>query len=194
MPDIPVTITRFPRQEFTSVEVPPASLQQISRMTEGMLIMPMDGPAPDGQVISRFMAKVALEAMALRVIDYDGGQDYICDERQLDPLRDHARTGRISKWPVHARKIYDANAQTSSVGGQPEQVVHECDFLMTPWSEWFFVLAVFGLELAINLGGPEIDGYERWLRQNKEISPLYRPERPSLYPIPISKRDIGTLS
>lgn len=42
--------------------------------------------------------------------------------------------------------------------GRPEQVVHESDFLVAPWSEWFFVLAIFGVEFTINLGDPEIDG------------------------------------
>jgi hypothetical protein len=35
------------------------------------------------------------------------------------------------------------------------------------------VLAVFGLELAINYGGPEIEGYTRWLEANGGTSPLY---------------------
>ena len=57
--------------------------------------------------------------------------------------------------------------------GRPEQVVHESDFLVTPWSEWFFVLAIFGVEFTINLGDPEIDGYLRWLTANAGHSPLY---------------------
>jgi hypothetical protein len=156
----------------------------VTRLKGGQLILPMSGLAPDGQIISRFMAKVALEAMAERLVRCDGGQDYLCDERQLNDLRDHAHYGRISRWPVHERRIYAVDAKTALPGGQPEQVLHESDFLLTPWGEWFFVLAIFGLELAINLGGPEIDGYERWLRENDETSPLYRTDKPSLYPTP----------
>jgi hypothetical protein len=124
--------------------------------------------------------------MAARVIGHDGGQEYLCDENQLDDLRDHARRGRIARWPVHSRRIYAADAKTALPGGQPEQVLHESDFLATSWGEWFFVLAIFGLELAINLGGPEIEGYERWLRENNEASPLYRNDKPGLYPKPTS--------
>ena len=123
-------------------------------------------------MLSRFMAKVALEAMAARVVGHEGGQDYLCDEHQLDDLRDHARHGRISRWPVHTRHIYAADAKTVLPGGEPEQVIYELDFLVTPCGEWFFVLAIFDLELAINLGGPEIEGYERWLRENAMQSPL----------------------
>jgi len=44
---------------------------------------------------------------------------------------------------------------------------------MTPWRELFLVLAIFGVEFAINYGGAEIDGYRRWLRENNDRSPLY---------------------
>lgn len=184
VPDIPAVVTRFPRRNYTSVEVSPEALEEIARSEERTLILPLGGRAPDGQVVSRFMAKVALEAMAARVIGHEGGQEYVCDERQLDPLREHARYGRLSNWPVHARTIYAPNARTSVTGGPWEQVIHESDFLVTSWGEWFFVLAIFGLELAINLGGPDIEGYERWLKENNQISPLYRPDKPALYPQP----------
>jgi hypothetical protein len=184
MPDIPAVVTRFPRHDFTSVAVSPEALEVLARSEKGTLIMPLGGRAPDGQVVSRFMAKVAMEAMAARVIRLEGGQEYICDESQFDTLREHARYGRLSNWPVHTRTIYHANARTSISGGPWEQVIHESDFLVTSWSEWFFVLAIFGLELTINVGGPDIEGYERWLRENDQISPLYRPDKPHPYPRP----------
>jgi len=182
--EIPAIVTRFPRRDFTSVAIPTGSFDFVTQLKNSHLILPMGGRAPNGQVVSRFMAKVALEAMAKRVVGHDGGREYLCDEHQLDDLRDHARYGRISSWPVHIRRIYAANAKISLPGRQPEQVVHESDFLATSWGEWFFVLAIFGLELTINLGGPEIEGCERWLREYNEISPLYRSDKPSLYPKP----------
>jgi hypothetical protein len=37
----------------------------------------------------------------------------------------------------------------------------------------YFVIAILGVEYAINVGGPDIDGYGLWLRQNEGRSPLY---------------------
>jgi hypothetical protein len=54
-----------------------------------------------------------------------------------------------------------------------EEVVHEFDVLATEWGEWFLVVAIFGTEFAINYGGPEIDGYLRWLEEHNYGSPLY---------------------
>lgn len=185
-PDIPAIVTRYPRYDYTSVKVAPEALEVLAGLKSPKLLLPIGGQAPPEQTISRFMAKVALEAMALRVIGHEGGQNFICDEPQLDPLREHARHGRISNWPVNTRTIYAANARTAIADGPWEQVVHECDFLVTSWSEWFFVLAIFGLELTINVGGPDIEGYERWLRENDNVSPLYRLDKPVAYPMPKS--------
>jgi len=183
-PDVPVIVTRIPKYDFTSIKVPTEAFERLMQSKNVQLIFSA-GPEPDIRVVSRFMAKVALEAMAKRIFEHDGGQDYLCDERQLDDLRDHARRGRISRWPIHARRIYNAHAKTALPGAAPVQMIHESDFLVTSWGEWFFVLAIFGLELTINLGGPEIQGYERWLRENNEASPLYH-DKPSIYPKPTS--------
>ncbi len=172
-PGAPALVTRIPKYELTSVAVPQDALEHILRLETRTLVLPIEGPAPQGSVVSRFMAKVALECMAARLVKYPEGLDYICDETQLDTVRDHARRGKISDWPVNVRRIYFSDARTSSSNGQYEQVVHESDFLVTTSSEWFFVLALFGLELAINIGGPDIDGYQQWLNANHEESPLY---------------------
>jgi hypothetical protein len=184
IPDIPALLTRFPKYDFTSVSVSSDALERLKSMSTIELILPTGAAAPSSPIISRFIAKVALEALAHRVVGHDGGVEYVCDERQLDDLRNHARRGALSVWPVHARTIYSVDAKTALPGGLFEQVLHESDFLWTPWGEWFFSLVLFGLELTINLGGPEIDGYLRWLKENNGESPLYRAEKPSLYPKP----------
>ena len=37
----------------------------------------------------------------------------------------------------------------------------------------YFIIAMHGIEYAINLGGPIIEGYEFWLKTNKNKSPLH---------------------
>jgi hypothetical protein len=172
-PGFPATLTHFARHNFTSVAVTPDALAEIAKSPDEALILLAHPPAPKDQIVSRFMAKVALESMAARLVQMPDGLEYICDETQLDPIRDHARFGRIEQWPVHIRRIYDPDAAIVRPDGQLEQIVHESEFLVTPSSEWYFVLAIFGLELAVNLGGPEISGYEKWLIENGQASVLY---------------------
>jgi hypothetical protein len=65
------------------------------------------------------------------------------------------------------------NKKWTEKSGLDFQVVHEFDVLATEWGEWFLVVAIFGTEFAINYGGPEIDGYLRWLEEHDNASPLY---------------------
>jgi len=72
-----------------------------------------------------------------------------------------------------------------------EQVVYEYDLFFTNpenrtadgsiQSELYFVLCIFGVEFAINLGGSETEGYEAWLRANRNISPLYVGKNASVF-------------
>ncbi len=91
-------------------------------------------------------------------------------------------------WPVHSRRIYDPDSRAYDGETDVGQTLHEFDFLVTPESEWYFVLAIFGLELTINLGGPEVDGYKRWLAENGNASPLYTGKN-AIHRVPSSKRD-----
>jgi hypothetical protein len=173
-PNFPAIVRRDPKSYFTaSVEVEPEAIRHIMNSKKGMLIFPAEGEPPPNLIVSRFLAKVGLEAMAHRLVAYSEGLKYLVNETQLDPIRNHARRGESPNWPIHARRIYDANQKWIDENGPEVQRVYEFDILWTPWNEWFFVLAMFGLELVINYGGPEIDGYERWLSENNNVSPLY---------------------
>ncbi len=85
-------------------------------------------------------------------------------------------------------EIYDADSRAYEGETEVGQTVHEFDFLVTSANEWYFVLAIFGLELTINLGGPDVEGYERWLVENENASPLYSGKN-AVYRMPSSGRD-----
>ena len=53
------------------------------------------------------------------------------------------------------------------------EVLHEWTFLYTEHEEMYFVLAILGVEYAINMGGPDIEGYKLWLKEHGNKSPLY---------------------
>jgi hypothetical protein len=156
-----------------SLDVPPDAFEHVARSSTGTLILPATVAPPTERVVSRFLAKMAVEAMALTLLKYPEGLAYLVEESQLDPIRNYARRGQPEEWPHHARRIYDVERRLPKLDGQSHQTVHEFDFLVTEQQEWYFVFALFGLELTINVGGPDIDGYVKWLAKHAEASPLY---------------------
>ncbi|WBY16698.1 hypothetical protein PF049_00580 [Erythrobacteraceae bacterium WH01K] len=122
--------------------------------------------------------------MAQRLVNAPEGLAYLCDEEQLDPLRNYARVGSPNLWPVHIRTIYGANDFVLDANGQRVQIVHESDFLVTPMGEWYFILAIFGVEFAINIGAPSTEGYVQWLVANQGLSPLYSEKNLACGPMP----------
>ncbi len=57
--------------------------------------------------------------------------------------------------------------------GKPYEVLHEYMLLYTEARELYLIVAILGVEYTLNMGGPEIDGYINWLKENDEKSPLY---------------------
>jgi hypothetical protein len=120
------------------------------------------------------MAKAALEFMAMRLQEHNASLlDELVRDPQLDPIRNHARRGTIDSWPVSVRRIYKDSSRWISNDSQDFQLLNEADLLVTRRNEMYFVLAIFGIELVINIAGPDCEGYEEWLVEHSNVSPLY---------------------
>ncbi len=139
-----------------------------------------DWPAPT--LISRLLGKVALEYLAFRLLPHEGGIDYLVDEVNLDPLRNHARRGQPARWNTSVRRIYEPDSFLNGRDGpvQPvwEATVHETEV------DQYFVMAWFGTEFAIRLGDPDLTDYRHWLIRHGGVSPLYAPLGKDEPPLP----------
>lgn len=121
--------------------------------------------------VSRMLGKMALEAFVLRCGVSSGVCDYIREDTGFKPLRMYVRFDSRKMWKYSCRRIY---SRTQSYKGDPNSHISwEYDFLFLPNGEVYFVIAMHGIEYAINMGGPDIDGYTEWLETNKGASPLY---------------------
>lgn len=167
-----VDLIREPQGGGMSVNIPSEHVNQFAREKSWRLYVLAPRMPEPSITNSRFLAKVGLEALALRIENNDERLHEVAFKAELDLIRDHARRGHTPVWPISIRKIYDQNARWESDDCADYQIVHEFDFLVTKEGEYYFVLAIFGIEMVINMGGPELDGWEAWLSQNGGASPL----------------------
>jgi len=173
-PDLPVSVERLPSGPFASVITAddPGLLLKLARVERPMICFE-PRQAVSTTVVSRFLGKVGLEAMAARLLGHPEGLSYLVDEVQLDRIRQHARQGGRHAWPYSGRRIYPEGQAWRDGERGHRQVKWELDLFVTETGEWYVVLALFGVELVLNLGGPEIDGYVEWLWRHGHQSPLY---------------------
>jgi hypothetical protein len=130
--------------------------------------------APDETLMSRFLAKVVVECLALKLRERDDEISEIVSERALDPLRDCARRGpSIPLWPFHLRMLYPPDFAFSRAGQESYEVLHEWIFTGLGGERLYFILGLFGVEYTLNLGEREIESYLTWLQTNSGRSPLY---------------------
>lgn len=152
-------------------------IRALGTTSRGTIVAPIEKP-PDDYVVSRFVAKVALEALALRVCDVPGAIDEIVDKPELDDLRAFVRRGAPGQpWPVRQGRLYAPDTHFLD-GTQTFEVLHEFTFLYTERNELFFVLAIFGEEFAINLAAHSLSGYAEWVDGHGGRSPLYPHDSP----------------
>ena len=148
-------------------------LGHLSTNNKLMLIGPPTYVAEEN-LMSRFFCKVAFELLALSTSGVTPDwNEAILEKIELDEIRNYARYGVGSCWPVHRRRIYEESKRRTGENGDDYEILHEHDFLHTPQGEWYVIICIFGVEYAVNLGGPEVDGYKQWLGENGAVSPLY---------------------
>lgn len=146
----------------------------ISTRDEFSIYFHAESLEPNQRQMARLLLKMGYEALIAKVLPYPTGVAEIANNPGLIDLKSFVRYDKLpGRWPFNVRRIYDENQAFPSVDGGADQILNEYTLLYTPWRELFFVIAIFGLEFAVNLGGPEIEGYERWLRENSCRSPLY---------------------
>ena len=136
--------------------LPKGVLGPMNMPDRGTLLLIHSGslPMPDDRVVARFLAKMALEAVALRLLPDRAAINEIAKDSQLDPLRFFARRGQPNNWPFHFRRIHASDQLVPDRDGNSYQTLHEFDFLVTAQNECYFVFALFGMEFTINIGGP----------------------------------------
>jgi hypothetical protein len=148
-------------------------ITSIKNKEPGTLCVLASNTPENDYVIARFIGKVALETLAYRCLDIAEWNDEIVNKFELDKLRKYVRLGNPKLiWPVHIRRIYSQEQKFTDFQYGSYQILHEWDILCTHQGEFFAIIAIFGIEYAINLGGPELEGYINWLNENNNKSPL----------------------
>ena len=149
-------------------------IRSIRTAQQGSLYVPMPPDLPEANTeTARFIGKVALEALAAQCGDVDGWNAELVNHPTLDALRDYVRLGiPTNLWPVAIRRIYDREHRFNDLRAQDFEILHEWMILSTAAGEYYCVIAIFGVEFVINLGGPELDGWNAWLAANGGRSPL----------------------
>lgn len=118
------------------------------------------------KTISRFLSKVAIEAMAEKLLQAGLDYEMIINHPDLKKIKDHARGYRILEWPVSIRYIDNINPIRTTPDGDYEQVIFEYEIIKTENDEYYFAFTYFGVELVINYGEPSIEGYLSWVKEN----------------------------
>ncbi len=139
---------------------------------KGRFLVPYSMPV-DERLLARFIAKIGTEAYVAKALKGGLSVDQLIGAQELQNIRRFVRQGDTPRiWPLNRRRIYQED-KIFLEGDFGYQILHEYLLLITDENEIYAVICIFGEEFAINLGGPSIDGYRRWLSANGDRSPLY---------------------
>ncbi len=135
-------------------------------------------PEKDNIFISRFLGKVALEALADKVCGVENWNNDFIEHEGLDDLQNYVRFGQGKFWDYKQRKVYEEYDTFDDLSDPQKptnyQTLHEYDFLYIDNKYLFFVCIIMGIEYTINMREPTLELYDEWLKNNGNKSPLER--------------------
>lgn len=141
-------------------------------------------PPRNDLYVSKFIGKIAIEALAKRVSIAEGWQDDFVENDGLDELRHFVRYGRgYPIWPYYIRRIYgESKISYDKDLNKLMETLNEYDFFMpdnpTINGEYhkidnlYFVMCIMGIEYTINLTNGGLNRYISWLSDNHNKSIL----------------------
>jgi len=143
---------------------------------KSLIIPTFPDPEKEDKIVSRFLAKAALESLVYKYVHAKDWIEEIIEKKELDPIRDYARYGKGDFWEYNQRRIYDEEDRFFDPVHHPEpyEILHELDFIHIDGKILYFILVIMGIEYSINLGGSEIEYYQKWLVENNGDSPIRR--------------------
>jgi hypothetical protein len=141
----------------------------------GRLVLPVSNPDDvDRKLMSRFLLKAAMEALALRTMEVEGWRKELLDMEALDPLRRYVRVGdQPLNWNYLRRSLYPHDALFRE-DAEIYEVLHEFDFVYTEDKRLFFFIAIFGEEYGIDVSDPDPEALGRYQSKIEGRSPLYK--------------------
>lgn len=161
----------------TFIEVPNQKI--LDGITSGkittMIVPKIDDPEPDDKNMSRLLAKIAVEMLALRFFPSEGWNEEIVDKEELDPIRHYARFGgKPEFWEYNQRRIYEESDRfyNPEISNEPYEVLHEIDIKFLRDGQLFLILVIMGIEYVLNFTNPDISEYRKWLIENEQKSPI----------------------
>ena len=149
-----------------------AFIRLLQRNRSVSMIFPV-AEFPHSRLFTRFLAKMALETCAqiwlTPEIDLSNS---VIDRPEFDKIRLFSRYGDgVHDWPYSTRRLYPADHKFVNDEDLVCAVTYEHTMLYTEGGELYFVCALFGIEFAINLCGPAIDGYKNFLKPKLTTAP-----------------------
>lgn len=124
--------------------------------------------------VSRLLAKMAVEFFVHKCGSSQEICEYVSTDEIFDSIRNYARYGSRKMWDYNVRRVY---ARDEAYEGDPFSAINwEADFMFLGNGEVYFIIAMYGIEYAINMGGSTVEGYTYWLKENNYRSPLYMTE------------------
>lgn len=170
----------FRRNESGKLEIEPERLRDKEHLaaewqaglTNGF-IFTVDMNPPKREM-SRFLCKMALETVAELFANDQGGAEAMVEDPFFDNIRAYTRFGNnFRNWPFSQRRIYpDTTLMRHPETGKWVPVGFGCTVFTTKRRETLFVFCLYGIEFVVNVGGPSIRGYEEWLHDHGNISPI----------------------
>lgn len=145
--------------------------EKAGRPTAFLFERPIDPPK---KLMSRLLAKMALELLSLRFLHDPQLIDKLIEDDHWERIRRWARHGdNFDDWPYANRIVFPEE----TLMRHPDtdawvQAGYSLDLFVTKRRETYLAFIIYGHEFVINTGGPSVKGYEEWLEQKRGISPL----------------------
>lgn len=172
-PDTGVEFKKDKHGEHLSLTDPKA-IKKLSTRKKVAVLTPIFGFFNTADLhVSKFLAKLAIEALALQAHQYNADPFKAVDHEFLSPLKKFARNAKQNEfWPYTIRQLYNPEAGVQHpVSKEFYKIISSIKLIETE-QFLFHQFLLCGVEFSIDMLNPSTHWINEWFRSNEHRSPV----------------------
>lgn len=150
------------------------AVQKIQKRKNVKVFIPVFGKAEHNNVyLSKFLGKLAIEALALSSLEKKLNLDDEVNIECLEPLKKYVRASHKNEfWPYYERILFTPEQGFLDSENEFQQIIFSMKFIYTEEKLLFHQFLLFGTEYTIDLTNRTIETILNWLSKNDFRSPV----------------------
>lgn len=167
-PDLGQVLFAKNKQTGFGIEIPDERIRKSLKNEISVFVPEFDFFDSDNSIVSKFLAKIAIEGLAFDVQNDNENIETIVNQPGFDPIKRYCRFANVGElWPYRIRRVsFPEVSDGTEASVRLKELIFEYEFIYLHPGYFLFQLYLLGIEFTIDMVNPTCEQVDAWFEAN----------------------------